>query len=204
MKTNTLKTNALQRNSFTRFVLKNARVNIPITLLLLATSLPVFAQHNATPEQKARRPSPPATAQCKFSDGKTITVDYSQPSTKGRRIYGGLVPYDQVWRTGANEATTFVTTADVEINGAAVPAGSYTLYTLPSANAWKLIISKKTGQWGIPYPGDQFDLARVDMKTEPLQSPVEKFTISFDQTGKSCTLRLDWENTRVSADIQEK
>lgn len=191
MKTNTMKA-----------ILKT-RPNIAVALLLLA-GFPAFAQHNATPDQKAKRPSPPATAQCKFSDGKTITVDYSQPSMKGRKIYGGLVPYDQAWRTGANEATTFVTSANVEINGAAVPAGSYTLYTLPSADQWKLVISKKTGQWGIPYPGEQFDLARVDMKKEPLATPVEKFTISFDQKGESCDLRLDWENTRVSADVKEK
>ena len=196
MKTNALKTNTLK-------VILKTRPNMAVALLLLA-GCPAFAQHNATPEQKAKRPSPPATAQCKFSDGKTITVDYSQPSMKGRKIYGGLVPYDQVWRTGANEATTFVTSAGVEINGAAVPAGSYTLYTLPSADQWKLVISKKTGQWGIPYPGEQFDLTRVDMKKEPLTTPVEKFTISFDQKGESCTLRLDWENTRVFAVVNEK
>jgi hypothetical protein len=169
---------------------------------ILACSIPVLAQRNATPEQKAKRPSPPATAQCKFSDGKTITVDYSQPSMKGRKIYGGVVPYDQVWRTGANEATTFVTTAD--LNGVAVPAGSYTVYTLPSESTWKLIISKKTGQWGIPYPGEQFDLARVEMHMEPLKAPVEKFTISFDQKGERCALRLDWEKTRAQVDLREK
>ena len=185
-----------------KIIVKN-RAAISVALILVA-SCPVFAQHDATPQQKAKRPSPPATAQCKFSDGKTINVDYSQPSMKGRKIYGGLVPYDQVWRTGANEATSFVTATDLEVKGSQVPAGSYTLYTLPSASAWKLIISKTTGQWGIPYPGEQFDLVRVDMNTEPLSNPVEKFTISFDQKGESCALRLDWEKTRAQVDFREK
>ena len=185
-------------------VLKNTSMKFCIVLILFACALPVLGQRNATPEQKAKRPSPPATTQCKFPDGKTITVDYSQPSARGRKIYGGLVPYDEVWRTGANEATTFVNTADLDVNGAVVPAGSYTLYTLPAAGTWKLIISKKTGQWGLPYPGDQFDLARVDMKTEPLKAAVEKFAISFDQKGNRCALRLDWEKTRAQVDFREK
>jgi hypothetical protein len=175
-----------------------------IAIFILLACYASFAQRNATPEQKAKRPSPPATAQCKLPDGNTVTTDYSQPSMRGRKIYGGLVPYDQVWRTGANEATTFVTTANLLVGGANVPAGSYTLFTLPLVGTWKLIISKKTGEWGIPYPGEQFDLARVDMKTEPLSSPVEKFTISYDQTGDGCTMHLDWEKTRESIQIQEK
>src|SRR5207237_4838833 len=115
LKTNALKTTTLKR------ILKNSLPHFAAAALLLMCS-PAFAQHNATPEQKAKRPSPPATAQCKFSDGKTINVDYSQPSMKGRKIYGGLVPYDQVWRTGANEATSFVTATDLEVNGSQVRA----------------------------------------------------------------------------------
>ena len=167
--------------------------------LILLASLLALAQ-----QDKNKRPSPPGSAQCQFADGKHVNIDYSRPSMKGRQVYGGVVPWDKVWRTGANEATTFVTDANLNVGGTPVPAGAYTLFTVPSQSQWKLIISKKTGQWGIPYPGEQFDLARVDMKKEPLTSPVEKFTISFDQKSGSCTLRLDWENTRVSADIHEK
>src|SRR5690349_20142640 len=82
--------------------------------------------------QQSQRPSPPAQAQCKFADGKTITVDYSSPRAKGRKIFRGLVPYGQVWRTGANEATTFVTGADLTVEGKDVPAGSYTIFTIPA------------------------------------------------------------------------
>src|SRR5215468_6712894 len=86
----------------------------------------------ATAQDKSKRPSPPAGAQCNFADGKSIKVDYSSPRAKGRQIFGGLVPYGQVWRTGANEATSLKTDVDLTIGGAHVPAGSYTLYSIPN------------------------------------------------------------------------
>src|SRR5947208_13190417 len=95
---------------------------------------------------KSKRPSPSAQAQCKFSDGKTITVDYSSPRMKGRKIFGGLVPYGEVWRTGANDATTFVTTANLSVDGKDVPAGNYTIFTVPEQDKWTLIINKQTDE----------------------------------------------------------
>src|SRR5438874_10472947 len=109
-------------------------------------------------EEKASRPSPAAQAQCQFADGKTIRVDYSSPRAKGRKIYGGLVPYGKVWRAGANEATTFVTDTDVNVGGKTVPAGSYTMFAIPAEDKWTLVISKKTGEWGTAYPGPENDL----------------------------------------------
>jgi hypothetical protein len=150
---------------------------------------------------KASRPSPAAKATCELADGKTITVDYSSPRAKGRKIYGGLVPYGEVWRAGANDATTFVTTTDLTVGGKHVPAGSYTIFAIPNKDKWTLIISKKTGEWGIPYPGADQDLVRVDMKASTLPSAVENFTIAFDKTSGGCTLRMDWETTRASVDI---
>jgi hypothetical protein len=122
-------------------------------------------------------------------------------------IYGGLVPYGKEWRVGANEATTFVTDTDLIVGGIVVPAGSYTLFALPNADQWWLIISKKTGEWGIPYPGASFDLARTEMHISTLPSPpapLEDFTIGLDGTASGCTLRLDWASTRVSVEISEK
>ncbi len=153
--------------------------------------------------EKAARPSPAAKATCALADGKTITVDYSSPRAKGRKIFGGLVPYGEVWRAGANEATTFVTTADLMVGGTHVPAGSYTIFTIPNMDKWTLIISKKTGEWGIPYPGADQDFARVDMKAAALPSAVENFTIAFDKSGGGCALRMDWETTRASVDISK-
>src|SRR5712692_10223926 len=131
---------------------------------------------------KASRPSPAVRASCGLSDEKTIAVNYSSPRAKGRKIFGGLVPYGEVWRAGANEATTFVTDADLMVGGTHVPAGSYTLFVIPDKAKWTLIISKKTGEWGILYPGADQDLVRVDMKASKLPSLVENFTIAFDKT----------------------
>jgi hypothetical protein len=148
--------------------------------------------------------SPPGEASVKFDDGKTVTIQYSRPSMRGRKIFGELVPYGQVWRTGANAATSLKTDAELTIGGADVPAGSYTLYTLPGANSWKLIINKQTGQWGTEYSEGQ-DLARVGMKVTQAPSGMETFTISLDKTGPtSATLKLDWENTIASVEVKEK
>ncbi len=155
-------------------------------------------------EEKASRPSPAAQAQCQFADGKTIRVDYSSPRAKGRKIYGGLVPYGEVWRTGANDATTFVTDANLTVNGKDVPAGSYTIFTIPNQGKWTLIINKKTGEWGIPYKYEGDELLRTDMQVSKTPTPVENFTIAFDQAGNSCTMHLDWENTRASVAFEEK
>src|SRR5690348_18128711 len=154
-------------------------------------------------QDKSKRPSPPANAKCQFADGKAINVDYSSPRMKGRKVYGGLVPYGQEWRTGANEATTFDTTANVQIDGTTIPAGHYTLFTLPAEGTWKLIVSKKTGEWGIPYPGAQYDLARIPMKKQALSSPVEQLTISFEKQGAGGRMNIDWEKTRVWVEFSE-
>ena len=170
---------------------------LPILLALIACT-------STAQQDKSKRPSPPASAECALSAGKTVKIDYSSPRMKGRKIYGGLVPYGQVWRTGANEATTFVTSADVTVGGKEVPAGSYTIFTVPEADKWTLVISKKTGEWGTDYPGESNDLVRVPMTVSKTAAPVENFTIGFDQAGGKCVLHMDWENTRASVDIAAK
>ena len=176
-----------------------------IAVSLFAVATLASAQMNMS-EDKSKRPSPPASAECKFSDGKTIKIDYSSPRAKGRKIFGeasekAFVPYGQIWRTGANEATTFVTDTNVIVGGKAVPAGSYTIFTVPKADAWSLVISKKTGEWGTDYPGEKEDLVRVPMTVSKTSAPVENFTIAFDQAGSKCTLRIEWENTSASVEI---
>jgi hypothetical protein len=155
-------------------------------------------------QDKAKRPSPPATATFDLGGGKSVTIDYSSPRAKGRKIYGGLVPFGQVWRTGANEATTFVTNADLVVGGTAVPAGSYTLFTVPDKDKWTLILSKKTGEWGTQYPGATNDLARIDMKASALPTAVENLTIAFEKAGMGATLNIDWETTRASVAIAKQ
>src|SRR5260370_40346432 len=134
--------------------------------------LMVWSAALVSAQEKKSRPSPPAKAECKLPDGKAITIDYSSPRAKGRKIFGDLVPYGQVWRAGANEATTFVTTSDITVGGKAVPAGKYTMFAIPSEDKWSLIINKKTGEWGTAYPGPENDLVRVDMKVSKTSSPV--------------------------------
>ncbi|HEY6273328.1 MAG TPA: DUF2911 domain-containing protein [Terriglobales bacterium] len=172
---------------------KGLRLGIICNLAIAACTL-AWAQQPA--QDKSTRSSPPATTECSIK-GKKVTISYSQPSMKGRKIVGELVPYGKVWRTGANEATTLTTAIDLDIGGAKVPAGTYTLYTLPAPDNWKLIINKQTGQWGTVYNQDQ-DLARVDMKKEEIVVPVETFTMSLDQDdNSSADLVLEWEKTRL-------
>jgi hypothetical protein len=141
-----------------------------MTTLIAAATLLVFAQ-----QDKSKRPSPPATAEAMVT-GKKISIDYSRPSMKGRKVFGGIVPYGQVWRTGANEATTLTTEADLQIGTLAVPKGTYTVYTIPEQGQWTLIVNKQTGQWGTEYAQGQ-DLGRVPMKVSKTNKPVEMFTI---------------------------
>jgi hypothetical protein len=170
----------------------------------LVTALTLTGIAFAAQQDKSSRPSPPAKAECKPANGKAVTVDYSSPRAKGRKIFGSLVPYGQVWRAGANEATKFVTTSDINVGGKTVPAGDYTIFAIPEENKWTLVISKKTGEWGTAYPGPENDLARIDMKVSKTSAPVENFTIAFDQTGKGCTMRMEWESTRASVEITPK
>jgi hypothetical protein len=155
-------------------------------------------------QDKSKRPSPAARAEWKFADGKKITIEYSSPRMKGRKIYGDLVPFGEVWRAGANEATTFVTDTELSVGGKAVAAGSYTLFTIPDKNKWTLIISTKTGEWGIPYPGEGSDLIRADMKVSTLPSPAENFTIALDKGAIGCVLSMNWETTRAYIDISKQ
>jgi len=151
-----------------------------------------------------RRPSPAASAICDLGGGKAIKTNYSSPRMKGRKIYGDPVPFGQVWRAGANEATTFVTSSEVVVGGKTVSAGSYTIFTIPAPDKWTLIINKKTGEWGIPYKYESDELSRVEMKLSTLPAPVENFDIAYDKSGNGCILRMDWETTRASVDITAK
>ena len=168
-----------------------------VSVVCLALAVVALRAHQ---QDKSKRPSPPAQATMDLGGGKSITVDYSSPRLKGRQVGGEVAPFGQVWRTGANEATTFVNTADVVVGGTTVPAGSYTLFTVPNKDKWVLIISKKTGEWGTDYPGPSNDLGRVDMKVSALPSPVENFTISF----AAGAINFDWGTTRASVSVAKK
>jgi hypothetical protein len=158
---------------------------------LLALSL--FLATAAVAQEPAKKPkSPPQQVQY-TANGKKVTIDYSAPSKRGRAIFGTdtLVPYGQVWRTGANAATTLTTEADLMIGSLHVPAGKYTLYTIPGEKEWTLIVNKQTGQWGTEYDEKQ-DLGRVKLKVAPVKQPVETFAIGIDKT-----LSFTWDTTKA-------
>ena len=133
----------------------------------------------------------------------SLSVEYSRPSKRGREIFGSVVPWNTVWRTGANAATHFRTSSDIVIGGTRVPAGTYTLWTLPTPAGWKLIINRQTGQWGTVYQESQ-DLARVDLRVETLTDPVELFTIAIEPDGAGAMLLMSWDRTRVVVPIELK
>ncbi|MDQ2898500.1 MAG: DUF2911 domain-containing protein [Acidobacteriota bacterium] len=170
-----------------------------VTVLLAGASLTISAQET----KKKSAPSPPADTSVTV-DGKKIGIEYAAPSMRERKIFGALVPYGQVWRTGANAATMLKTEADLDINGLHVPKGEYTLYTLPSQNEMMLIVNKQTGQWGTEYSQGQ-DLGRVKMTMSRSQAPVETFKITLDgEGGKRGKLTMAWENTIASVPFTVK
>jgi hypothetical protein len=132
-----------------------------------------------------------------------VVVAYNRPSAKGRKIFGELVPFGQVWRTGANTATSISFSTDVKFGGADVPAGVYALYTLPEAAEWTVILSKVTGKWGSYEYDAKDDLVRVKAKPVTLAESVETFEIGVgDLRDTSATLNLTWDKTRVPVKIE--
>jgi hypothetical protein len=175
-------------------------VSCAVVALGIAMSTALSYAQKRTPDKL----SPAASASCAFPGGKTINTSYSSPRLRGRKMVGGVDPYGKPWRAGAQEATTFETTANLEVDGKSVPAGNYTIFVLPNPDAWTLIISKKTGEWGIPYPGEQYELGRYPMKVSTLPSSVEDFTISYMPHGETCTMSMEWATTKATINLKEQ
>lgn len=138
--------------------------------------------------------------------GHKLSIEYCRPFKKDRVIFGELIPYDQPWRTGANEATLFETKKDISIGGNVLPAGKYSLWTIPGENAWVVIFNKSYGQWGIKMDGD----ANFDPKNDALRVPVsviktdnvfEQFTIAFEEAGKTLEMVMMWDQTMIAVPI---
>ena len=195
--------------------MKNPSRCTPLLLTLafaatLTPALPAVAQMSNMdmPAKQSDAPAKPVLSPAEQTDvtlgATTITIHYNSPALRGRVIMGGLVPYGQVWRTGANPATSFVTTGNLKIGSLTVPAGSYTLYTLPATpgTPWLLIINKQTGQWGTVYKQDM-DLGRTPLHYEKLPIPQESMTITFEHTEKHSTyLHIKWDTTDQSVKIE--
>lgn len=164
---------------------------VPALNLELAAE-PFLARERAG--QRAGQLSPRDTARAVIG-GVTVSVDYGRPSKRGRVILGGIVPWGEVWRTGANSATQVETSADLLVGQTVIPAGKYTLWTLPTSTGVQLIFNKRTGQWGTEYDPTQ-DLVRLELKREPLPGVVEQFTIAVIDLGQAGELRFDWDRVR--------
>jgi hypothetical protein len=166
---------------------------------LLALLIPAGA--SAQQQLKLPRPSPKASVQ--QTVGLTdVTINYCRPGVKGRTIWGDLVPYDKVWRTGANEATTIQISQDVKVNGKPLPAGLYSLHTIPGKSAWTVIFNKKAEQWG-SYDYDEKDDA-LRIQVTPAQGPAQEYmSFSFPEvTPDGATVELAWEKLRVPFKIE--
>ena len=147
---------------------------------------------------KSNRPSPPATATGKVG-GSTITINYSSPAVKGRKIWGELVPYDKVWRAGANEATIFATDKDIMVEGKPLKAGKYSLYAIPGEKEWTIIFNSQTGQWGIKMDGSTTedpakDVLRAKVKPQKSKAMNERLTYTVDKNG----FALVWERDGIA------
>ena len=174
------------------------------TTVFLATILcTVFLTSAFAQGDKASRPSPPATAKGKIGKAN-VTIDYSSPSVKGRKIYGtDLVPYGKVWRAGANEATILTTDAELTVGGKKVPAGKYSLFAIAGEKEWTFILNSETGQWGIKRSGEANldrakDVATVTAKPKKSSSMNEKLVYTIDNSG----FTLKWENLEVPVAIK--
>lgn len=166
-------------------------------LLLFFVTATSWAQND-----KSTRPSPPATASGKVGDA-TITINYSSPAVKGRKIWGDLVPFDQVWRAGANEATIFETDKNIMVEGKQLPAGKYSLFAIPGATEWQFIFNSETGQWGVKRSGEANrdpakDVLTVKVKSSPSSTMNERLAYAVTATG----FALRWENLEVPVRIK--
>lgn len=145
--------------------------------------------------------SPEATIESNHN-GLNLKVTYCQPSKKGRTIFGELVPYGQVWRTGANEATVISFGQDVTIGGKPLPKGDYSLWTIPNSNGWTAIFNKETGQWGTNYDEKQ-DALRVPIVSQKHAPVAEEFTMAFEPTGNGTNLKMFWDETEAIIPINQ-
>ena len=171
-------------------------------LCLIAASALFVGLSSATAQTKF----PPASSSQSVTQGlgiSKVSLEYQRPSANGRTIFGGLVPFDQVWRTGANNATAITFDSEVSINGNTVAAGTYGLFTIPSKGEWTIILNKTSQQWGAYQYQEADDVLRFTVKPKKLKDKVETFTISFDNvTPKSLEISLAWEKTKVSFPVE--
>jgi hypothetical protein len=197
------------------------KLRLALVLLVASTSSALFAQTPAAPAPAATTVAPPAPPRTRVSphevislkvDGNRVTVIYGRPYSKDpktgaiRKIWGELVPYGKVWRTGSDEATTLITQQAIDLGGTTVPAGTYTLFTVPLADGTaRLVINRETGQWGVDPYHEANELARVDLKKDTLSTPLDQFVMALEKNpGGGGILKMAWETTQFSVPFTVK
>ncbi len=168
-----------------------------ITGLLMLFMVMVGLNANAQ-DKKEKRPSPPKSVSATINGGEVV-IDYSSPSVKGRTIYGDLVPYGKVWRTGANEATTIMFENDVTVKGEAVPAGKYSLFTIPTEKEWTVILNSEWDQWGAYNVKEKADVLRFQVTPEATKENVEKLVFAISDNG---VVTMMWADQQISFEVK--
>jgi len=177
-----------------------------LLILLSIIALGLFLYSTFVENIFETRLSPKDTVEFKLNDLK-MKVFYNRPYKKGREIFGGLVPYNEVWRTGANEATTFETNKNLEIKGMLLPSGKYTLWTVPKDSTWTVMFNSKQYSWGVneemkPMWDPNYDVLNIEVPVQKLENIVEQFTISFDNSTDNLSLTMAWDNVKVSVPLK--
>lgn len=177
-----------------------------ILIILSIIALGLFLYSTFIENIFEKRLSPKDSVEFKLNDLK-LKVSYNRPSKKGREVFGALVPYNKVWRTGANEATMFKTNKPLYIKGFAIPEGEYTIWTVPGDSIWQIMFNTKKYRWGVdeemrPMWDPNYDLLEIDAPVEKIDSVVEQFTISFDNSMDKLYLTLAWDQTKIAIPLE--
>ncbi|MBJ7879277.1 DUF2911 domain-containing protein [Gelidibacter salicanalis] len=177
-----------------------------LLIILAVVAVALFLYSHFVEDIFSKRLSPKDAVKFELND-TTLEVMYNRPFKKGREIFGALVPYDKVWRTGANEATTFTTNKNLLVDGQALPVGTYTLWTVPRDSVWIVYFNTKEYPWGVdeqmqPMREPRYDLLEIEVPVIALENTVEQFTIAFDNTTDNLKLTMAWDHTKVEVPME--
>lgn len=170
---------------------------LTLVLIIYGAGFLICAGQNALPPQ----PSPNAIATLKYED-TYIKITYCRPHKRGRTVFGGIIPYGKVWRTGANEATEITVTKDIMIAGNRLKAGSYSIFSIPKPDSWTIIFNRGLGLWGAYEYDRKLDVFRFELPVEKPKKVYQPFTIEFEQTAEITKLLLIWDESKISIPIQ--
>lgn len=177
-----------------------------LLIILAVVTVALFLYSHFVEDIFSKRVSPKDVVKFEMNDTK-LEVLYNRPSKKGREVFGALVPYDKVWRTGANEATTFTSNKNLIVNGVSLPKGEYTLWSTPNDGVWKIYFNTKQYPWGVdehmePMREPKYDRAEIEVPTIPIDRTVEQFTIAFDNSTDKLKMTMAWDQTKIEIPME--